>query len=112
MPRKLAQLTSRQARKRLLVATVQVQRAQLRADIRWVGSIARDVSSQARQRLQWVTIATSAIGLLIAVATARQPRDPSRNGDSPLLARALPLLRLALSLWIAHRTGVKAKTQA
>jgi len=106
MPQRLAQLNPTRARKDLLVATAQVQRAQFLAHLHQAGTMAREATGQARQRLQWVAMATAGIGLLAAWSTSRRPNVPSQKGNPGLIDRALPLLRLAVSLWISNRSRI------
>lgn len=107
MLRNLARLNPLQARKELLVATLQVQRAEILADARRARSVACRVADRARRRVHGVTLAAIGIGLVATWSTVRRSDDSARYHRPGLLHRALPLLRFAVSLWISSRVGNK-----
>jgi hypothetical protein len=111
MPRNLARLTPLQVRKQLLVATAQVQRAQLVADWEHLQSYAHILAGNARQRMQTAGIAVAVISLAAAaLSSARRPRGTARPIRFSALNSVLPLVRLAFSLWVAHRTAGRPKS--
>jgi hypothetical protein len=99
-------LTPLQVRKQLLVATLLVQRAQLMEDVQTLQSHANDLAGLARQRIQSAGIAVAVISLAAAAfSSSRRPRGTPRPVRPSVIDRALPLIRLAVSLWVAHRTA-------
>ncbi len=122
MPQRMAGLTPLQARKQLLAATAMVQRRQLLEDLDSAGNSAREFADVTGQRLRYLGVAASVAAFLVAAFSSirrlkrpsQKPRTTSPLPPPPppppresLLLAALPVLRLVVTAWLAHRTGEK-----
>lgn len=117
-------MTHLRVRKASLVATAATQRLQMVQDVASAGKAARDrVRSGVVRARSWGRTASVAMVLMAALATVRRSRrsrrappftprpettEPSKTGLPPtvsILAQALPILRVLLSVWLEQRVS-------
>ncbi len=109
----MALLTPLESRKRLLVATAEVQRLQWCEDFSRMRHAGHDLAAGAREKARFASTFLPLIGVAVTAVAALRSRGPSRRkgakdepGRGPsLLERMLPLARTGLTLWLALRRG-------